>query len=211
MRDGTRRAFAAILSAMDDAVGRVLAKLRELNLEENSLIFFLSDNGGPTDVTTSKNDLLRGRKATTSEGGIRVPFMVQWKGKVAAGKVYHHPVIQLDILPTAISAAGTQLDPNWKIDGVNLLPYLTGEETSAPHQTLYWRIGQQWAIRHGDWKLVVSRVDGSEPRLINLVNDPGESNDLSTERPDKVKELKALWDSWNAEQAEPRWRSRAAE
>jgi arylsulfatase A-like enzyme len=210
IQDEKRRTFAAMMSAKDDAVGRVLAKVRELGQEENTLIFYLTDNGGPTPQTTSKNDPLRGFKATTSEGGVRVPFMVQWKGKIPAGKVYDHPVIQLDILPTAIAAAGGEVDPSWKLDGVNLLPYLTGEKTGKPHETLYWRFGEQWAIRHGDWKLVASRVDNNQPRLINLAADISESNDLSAERPEKVKELKGLWDEWNKGNIEPKWRPRAA-
>ena len=146
-----------MMSAMDDAVGQVLAKVREMGQEENTLIFFLSDNGGPTQQTTSKNGPLRGFKATTLEGGVRVPFCVQWKGKIPAGKTYDHPIIQLDILPTALAAAGGKVDPAWKLDGVDLLPYLTGKNTGKPHETLYWRFGEQWAIRHGDWKLVVAQ------------------------------------------------------
>src|SRR5207244_3484464 len=125
-----RRTFAAIMSAMDDAVGRVLAKLREMGQEDNTLIFFFSDNGGPTRQTTSNNGPLRGFKATTSEGGTRIPFCVQWKGTLPAGKVYDFPIQNLDILPTAIAAAGGTIDPAWKLDGVNLLPYLTGKNSA---------------------------------------------------------------------------------
>ena len=80
--------------------------------------------------------------------------LLQWKGQLPAGKTYDHPIIQLDILPTALAAAGAHADPEWKLDGVNLLPYLTGKNEARPHETLYWRFGNQWAIRHGDWKLV---------------------------------------------------------
>lgn len=203
--DEKRKLFAAMMSAKDDAVGQVLAKVRELGQEENTLIFYLTDNGGPTPSTTSKNDPLRGLKATTLEGGIRVPFMVQWKGKLPVGKTYEPPVIQLDILPTVVSAAGGKVDPAWKLDGVNLLPYLTGENKGKPHETLYWRFGEQWAIRHGDWKLVASRIDGKEPRLFNLAEDIGEAKDLAVKNPEKFKELKVLWDAWNKEQKDPLW------
>src|SRR5262249_4118242 len=145
---------AGMQSAMDDAVGNVLAKVRELGQEENTLIFFFSDNGGPTRATTSNNGPLRGFKAQTWEGGIRVPFMVQWKGHVPAGKTDDRPVIQLDIHPTALAAAGVAIKPEWKLEGVNLLPYVTGEQSGAPHEALYWRFGPQVAIRKGDWKLV---------------------------------------------------------
>src|SRR4029450_7490327 len=118
--DEKRHTFAAMMSAMDDAVGRVLAKIRELGQEENTLIFFFSDNGGPAAQTTSGNGPCRGFKATTWEGGVRIPFCAQWKGKIPAGQTYENPIIQLDILPTAIVAAGGQVDPAWKLDGVNL-------------------------------------------------------------------------------------------
>src|SRR5262249_50306898 len=151
------RIYAAEMSAMDDAVGRVLATLRERALEENTLIFFLSDNGGPMTKmgpNGSNNRPLKGQKGDTWEGGNRVPFFVQWKGPLPAGKVYDQPVIQLDILPTAIAAAGGEVSPDWKLDGVNLIPYLKDEAEGEPHETLYWRFGPEWAIRRGDWKLV---------------------------------------------------------
>jgi arylsulfatase A-like enzyme len=219
--DEKRRTFAAMMSAMDDAVGRVLAKIREIGQEENTLIFFLCDNGGPTAQTTSSNVPLRGFKATTWEGGVRIPFCVQWKGKIPAGVTYTNPIIQLDILPTAIAAAGGKVDPAWKLDGVNLLPYLTGENLAGgnkakPHETLYWRFGEQWAIRHGDWKLVV----GNEPmnpatkqksaELINLAADLSETKNLAAEQPAKVKELQMLYAAWNAEQKDPLWRPNPA-
>ncbi len=204
--DETRRTFAAMMSAMDDAVGRVLGKVREMGQEENTLIFFFSDNGGPTRQTTSNNGPLRGFKSQTSEGGTRVPFCVQWKGKLPAGKVYDYPIQNLDILPTAVAAAGGTIDPAWKLDGVNLLPYLTGQNSSRPHETLFWRFGPQWAIRKGDWKLVASQFDQNKPRLINLAEDIAEANDLMDKEPAKAKELLAEWQAWSAQQAEPLWK-----
>src|SRR5881396_1402886 len=110
---------------MYDAVGNVLGKIREIGQEEITLIFFISDNGGPTASTTSGNGPLRGFKAQTWEGGIRVPWIIQWKGHIPAGKLDNRPVIQIDILPTALAAAGVEAKPDWNLDGVNLLPYLT--------------------------------------------------------------------------------------
>ncbi|HEY7157369.1 MAG TPA: sulfatase-like hydrolase/transferase [Gemmataceae bacterium] len=204
--DEKRRIFAAMMSAMDDAVGKVLAKVRERGQEDNTLIFFLSDNGGPTRQTTSSNGPLRGFKATTSEGGTRIPFCVQWKGKLPAGKVYDYPVLNLDILPTAVIAAGGTIDPAWKLDGVDLVPYLTDKNKARPHETLYWRFGEQWAIRKGDWNLVASRIDDNQPRLINLAEDIGEAHDLTKQHPEKMKELLAAWKAWNAQQHEPLWK-----
>jgi arylsulfatase A-like enzyme len=201
IQDEKRRTFAAVMSALDDAVGRVLGKVRELGQEERTLIVFTSDNGGPTPSTTSNNGPLHGVKATTWEGGVRVPFCMQWKGKIPAGTTYENPMIQLDVLPTALAAAGVNADSSWRLDGVNLLPYLTGDSTVRPHQTLYWRFGQQWAIRHGDWKLVVARGGSGKPELYNLAEDIGENTDLAARNPEKARELQALWDRWNAEQA----------
>ncbi|MCW1914769.1 sulfatase-like hydrolase/transferase [Luteolibacter sp. GHJ8] len=216
IQDTKRRKFAGLLSALDDSVGTVLNKVRELNLEEDTLIYFFSDNGGPTPSITSGNGPLKGYKSQTSEGGIRVPFSVQWKGTIPAGKTEDRPVIQLDVLPTSLAAAGVEADPAWKLDGVNLLPYLKGEKTEAPHDALYWRFGQQLAVRKGDWKLVKSVADGNarggagkasveEAKLYNLKDDIGEKNDLAAANPDKVKELTELWNQWNSSLVDPKW------
>lgn len=198
-----RRNFAAMLSAMDDSVGRILSKLRELKLEENTIIFFISDNGGPTAGNTAKNTPLRGFKAQVWEGGIRVPFMMQWKGKIPAGKVYEKPVIALDILPTIVAAA-TDKEISDKLDGVNLLPYLTGKKTAVLHEQLFWRFGEQKAIRTGDWKLV-DDGDGAW-QLFNLAADIGETKNTATANPDKVKQLQKAFETWNAQLKPPLWK-----
>jgi arylsulfatase A-like enzyme len=151
IKDPKRRAFAKLLSSMDDAVGSVLTKVREEGLEEDTLIIFLSDNGGPTIGTTSKNYPFKGFKSQVFEGGIRIPFMVQWKGHLPAGRIYDKPVISLDILPTAVAVAGGKVASN--VEGVDLMPYLKGGRPGAPHDSLCWRYEQQSAIRMGDWKL----------------------------------------------------------
>lgn len=205
--DKMRRTYAAMLSAMDDAVGRVVEKLRGAGLEEKTIVFFFSDNGGPTmqgtTINGSRNTPLRGSKRQTFEGGVRVPFVIQWKGRLPAGKVYDLPVIQLDILPTSLAAAGVS-PKDARFDGVNLFPFLEGQEAGAPHDTLYWRFGQQMAIRRGDWKLV--KVDAAPARLHHLARDIGEADDLVSTQPEKAKELQAAWDAWNAELPEPLWR-----
>ena len=199
--DEKRQLFAAMMASMDDAIGRVVGKIRALGQEENTLIFFIADNGGPTASTTSHNGPLRGFKMTTFEGGPRVPYIAQWKGKIPAGKTYDFPVLNLDVLPTAIIAAGGKPEASWQLDGVDLMPYLTGQQTTRPHPTLYWRYGPQWAIRDGDLKLVVSKGGSGQPELYDLATDIGESKDLASAQPAKVKELQALWDKWSAEQA----------
>jgi arylsulfatase A-like enzyme len=193
------RTLFAMTAAMDDAVGVVLDKVRALKQEDHTLIFFISDNGAPNHI--DGNGVLRGHKHTTWEGGIRLPFLVQWKGHLPGGKIYEQPVVQLDVMPTCVAAAGGTVDRAWKLDGVNLLPYLKGENSARPHETLYWRIDGMWAIRHGDWKLVHGMAGESDPELFNLAADVGEQHDLATEQPAKVQELQKLWSAWNDEQA----------
>ena len=197
-----QRTMNGMLSALDDGVGQVLDALRSTGQEENTLVFFISDNGAPPGHPEG-NGPLRGHKNTTWEGGIRLPFMVQWKGTLPAGKLYDLPVVQLDLLPTCVAAAGGAVDPAWKLDGVNLLPYLTREKSGRPHETLYWRIDRKWAIRHGDMKLVHGQPSKDPPELFDLAADIGESKNLADAQPEKVAELQKLWDAWNAEQAPP--------
>ena len=200
--DDSRRTMAAILTAMDDNVGRVLARLQAYGLDARTLVVFVSDNGGDTPWNASMNSPLRGYKSEMWEGGIRVPFLLRWPGQVPAGMVYDEPVSSLDVVPTVMAAAGQDIAPEWGLDGVDLRPYLTGEASGPPHEALYWRMGEQSAIRQGEWKLV---VEGAGPRLFNLAEDIGESNDLAALMPDKVAELQALWEAWSAQMAPPRW------
>lgn len=201
--DKQRKTYAAMLSAMDDAVGAILAKLRANGLEENTLVFFISDNGGAKD-NGSTNGVLHGTKTTTWEGGIRVPWLVQWKGHLPAGRTYDHPVIQLDIAPTSLAAAGIPIPAKAKFDGVNLLPFLRGENEAPPHTALFWRFGKQTAVRKGDWSLV--QADGSEgKRLFNLREDIGQKTDLSASKPDIIRELERDWEEWNKGNIPPAW------
>ena len=216
IEDEQRRTYAAMMSAMDDAIGRVRDKLRDTGLEENTLVFFISDNGGPTMIGTTRNASsnapLRGSKRTTLEGGVRVPFFVSWPGHVPAGTVYDEPVIQLDIVTTALAAAGVDVPADAKLEGVELLPYLNGERDAPPHEALYWRFGEQMAIRQGDWKLVRydPRVDdqrglATEPKLYNLASDIGETKNMLEDEPERAAALQAAWDKWNESNVPPKW------
>jgi arylsulfatase A-like enzyme len=202
IQDARRRTYAAMMSAMDDAVGRVSDTLREAGLDENTLVFFISDNGGPP-VNASNNTPLRGRKAQTLEGGVRVPFFVRWKGKIPEGKTYDSSVIQIDVLPTALAAAGASPPAGVKLDGVNLLPHLSGEKKEPPHERLYWRFGQQMAIRDGSLKLV--KWNQEPVQLYDLAKDISEEHDLAASRTEDVKRLQAAWDEWNRGNVKPLW------
>lgn len=217
--DTERRTYAAMLAAMDDGIGRTLSALRAAKLEENTLVFFFSDNGGPTivgGINGSTNTPLRGSKVQTWEGGIRVPFMVQWPGRLPRGRIETRPIIQLDILPTVLAATNIAIQRQRQLDGVNLLPLLT-EKVSAPtHDALYWRLGGMMAIRKGDWKLVKMSdeafladpavlADLTGVELYNLKEDIGETKNLAAVHPEKVKELTEAWQRWNKELARPLW------
>lgn len=185
-----------MISAADDAIGRVSDALRQEGLDENTLIFFFSDNGGHIKASQASNAPLRGEKGTVYEGGIRVPFLVKWPRKIPASKTYDQPVISLDVMATALAGAGLEAPAGQPLDGVDLVPFLSGKTEGAPHETLYWRYIKHRAIRHGPWKLTMPS-DGPEG-LYNLSRDIGESTDLSAEHPEIVKDLKDRWNKWNA-------------
>lgn len=211
IEDLHRRVFAAMLASLDDGVGRILAKLRDTGLENDTLIFFLSDNGGPTQELTSSNKPLRGGKGQTFEGGIRIPFMVQWKNRLRPGQVRHEPVISLDVFATAAAAAGARTGRT--LDGVDLVPYLSGAKSTAPHETLFWRYGQNAALRRGNWKLV-RQGERNAPaagfQLYDLSNDIGETVNLAAGRPEALRDLTAAWEEINGQMVPPLWSGRAA-
>ena len=202
IEDKKRRTYAGMLSAMDDNIGRALKALKEAGLEEQTLVCFISDNGGPivrNAPNASRNTPLRGGKGETWEGGIRVPFFMKWPGHLQAGTTFEQPVIQMDLTATVLELAGVQRDAKWPLDGVGLLPYLSGEK-KAPHETLCWEYGQQWAIRQGDWKLTFAlpTKEAKTPilGLYDLSQDIGESRDLAAAQPEKVKQLQTAWAKW---------------
>lgn len=205
IEDIQRRIFAAMLANMDDSVGNILKQVRKSGLEENTIVFFLSDNGGPTKELTSSNLPLRAGKGAMHEGGLRVPFMVQWKGTIPAGKVYEKPVTSLDIYATAAANAKAVAPKN--IEGVDLVPYLTGRNSGRPHETLFWRQGGKAGLRHGDWKLVRmggrKTVGNANWELYDLSNDLSEENNLANKNPARLNELVAIWEKMNGEMKEP--------
>ena len=176
IRNEKRKTYAAMVSAMDDGIGKVLDQLEALDITENTMIFFLSDNGGPEDVNASDNGPLREGKGSMYEGGIRVPFAMQWPAEVPAGTVYENPVIALDIFATVVAHA--KVHPKNPLDGVDLTPYLNRSDPGAPHKHLFWRKFDKsgFAVRAGDMKLV--NADGLGQELFNLLLDTGESKPL---------------------------------
>ncbi len=196
-----RRLVRAMVESMDDNVGKVLAALQKHDLEEKTLVVFLSDNGGHE---ASPNKPLRGKKGTFWEGGIRVPFCIRWPNKLPSGSSYPHPVSALDIMPTLITAAGGDVDPAWGLDGVDLTPFLTGDNPVPPHESLYWAWGPRKAIRHGDLK-AVSNNNGRAWQLYDLAADISEQRDLSSADQPSLRKLKRLHNQWASTLTPQQW------
>jgi arylsulfatase A-like enzyme len=201
IKDPVRQKYVAQVSLMDDAIGEALAALRETGQTERTLVFFFSDNGGPVGINGSDNTPLRAGKGTVYEGGVRVPFLISWPGKIVAGKTDDRPVSSVDVFATSLAAAGAPMPTDKKYDSVNLLPYLTGEKTGAPHERLFWRNGELRAVREGNWKLV--RQKGKPDELYDLGKDIAEAHDLAATRTAEVARIGAALETWDQELIAP--------
>ncbi|HRJ09040.1 MAG TPA: sulfatase-like hydrolase/transferase [Prosthecobacter sp.] len=209
-----RRAALGMIAAMDDGVGLITGTLKKHGLTEKTLIFFIGDNGAPLKIHKvdspldgdaggwdgSLNDPLNGEKGMLSEGGMRVPFVIAWPGTIPGGQVYEHPVSALDVAATAVASIGNRSSEDsitnriyGDLDGVNLLPYLTGENKAPPHNALYWRWMAQSAIREGNWKLLRG---GDREYLYDLANDREEKHNLAAKHPEIATRLRAKLKTW---------------
>ncbi|MEQ8859039.1 MAG: sulfatase-like hydrolase/transferase [Pseudomonadales bacterium] len=207
IEDHHLRVYAAMIRSVDRSVGRVMEKLQELGLADNTLVLVTSDNGGAAYIQLPDvNKPYRGWKLTHFEGGTHVPFMARWPAKVAPGTTVDAPVHHIDLFHTFAAAAGAQVPDDRKLDGVGLLPFITGAASGTPHETLFWREGHHQSVQHLGWKLI--RADQPDKRwLFDLAVDPTEQVNLASREPAKVRELEALLTAHNAEQAEPLWPS----
>jgi arylsulfatase A-like enzyme len=205
IKDQKRRTYAAMMSAVDDGVGRVMAKLEEHGIGDNTLVFFLSDNGGSS-KNASNNTPLRGNKSDIWEGGYRVPFALRYGSKLKAGTDYDEPVSSLDILGTIAGLTGVPIAEDRPLDGVNLIPYLTGEAEGRPHEVLYLRKWDQkrYTVRMGDYKLVIP-WKGGKPQLYNLADDLDEKKNIIKQHPEIAERLEKLRAEWESELMEPRF------
>jgi len=204
IKDPVKRIYAAMIKNLDDQVGRLMHHVDSLGMAENTIIIFLSDNGGAVYNGTTDNAPYRGGKLTNFEGGIKIPFMMKWLGKIKAGTVFTHPVISLDIFTTVASVLGIDLPTDRRYDGVNLIPYANGEKTESPHEALYWRSDFNKAVRKGDWKLIVNEFDNYN-QLYNLKTDSTEKHNLYSEKPEVARELLKNLDDWETELVRPLW------
>ena len=201
--NGKRKQVAAMTLALDRASGRVLDKLKELGLDDNTIIVFSNDNGGPTDKNASLNLPLSGTKSNHLEGGLRVPYLIKWPGKIKAGQVYDYPVSTFDLLPTFYAAGGGDVADLKDIDGVNLLPFVNGENKARPHEDLFWKKETRSVYRHNDWKLI--RFPDRPAELYDISKDIAEQNDLATKNPALLRNMYKKLFQWELTLERPMW------
>ena len=209
--DRQRQRMAAMLAVVDEGVGEIVTKLEEQGLRDETVIFFMSDNGGSNNAKNflsneseqyyygANNGGLRGHKGGVFEGGIRVPACMSWPGVIQARHVVDEPLAGMDLYPTFLRISGAEL-PEYSLDGYDIMP-IVQEGAKSPHEFLCWEYAGQYAIRKGNWKLMLNgmldfRRNVEDVFLVNLKKDPGESINYADANPDKVKELKALFDNW---------------
>lgn len=200
---GKRKIVAAMGLALDRAAGKVLDKLKELGIDENTIVVFTNDNGGPTDANASINHPLSGIKATQLEGGVRVPFIMKYPGKLKPNTTYNFPISTFDLLPTFFKAAGGDTNILKDIDGVDLLPHINGVIKERPHETLFWKRDARATIRKGDWKLM--RFPDRPAELFYLPNDEKELNNLAASEQERYLEMYKELFAWEATLERPRW------
>ena len=203
-----KKKYAGMMSHLDDAVGRLLDKLDELELADNTIVIFTSDNGGLSAETS--NLPYREGKATFYEGGIRVPLIVRWPGQIEPGSVCQGVTVSSDFFPTFLDVAGLPLQPDAHLDGQSLVPWLRGGTPEAT-RTVYWHFphyraqGPPSAVRDGDWKLI-HNMEADTHELYDLKSDPGEANDLAAQQPERTRELATKLESHLADTGAQRMR-----
>ena len=203
IKDDLRRTYCAMVYRLDVNVGKIIQKIEDEGIRNNTLVVFISDNGGPADLIAngSINAPLNGQKTTVLEGGIRVPFIMNWPAQLKAGKVVDKPVSSLDIFPSFVTAAGGNISETDDLDGVNIIPFLIEATESIPHESLKWRYTVGAAIRVGDWKLI--RLPDRLPMLYNLSEDISEQNNLALQNIDLTKDLLKKLGTWEVNLPHP--------
>lgn len=205
VEDHTARVYAAMIRSLDRGVGRVMTALRDNGLDENTLVIFVSDNGGAWYTGLPDiNAPFRGWKATFFEGGVRTPFFARWPAGLPAGAVVQTPAGHMDIFATAAAAAGAAVPDDRPIDSVNLLPFMRGEQSGPAHTAMYWRSGHYRVVRAGDWKLQIAERP-ARAWLFNLAEDPTEQRNLAAQEPGRVAELRAMIEAHEAQMPDPLW------
>lgn len=206
IEDHHLRVYAAMIRAVDRSIEKITSALEANGLTENTLILFTSDNGGAGYIGLPDiNKPYRGWKLTHFEGGTHVPFMAKWPARIKPNTVFDAPVHHIDLYHTIAAAAGVEVPTDRKLDGVDLVPFVTGEAEGIPHETLFWRQGHHQSVQHQDWKLIRADLPQNGRWLFNLSEDPTEQNNLAATEPEKLAELEALLAAHNAEQVDSLW------
>lgn len=197
IKDDLRRTYCAMVYRMDVNVGKIIQKIEDEGIRDNTLVVFISDNGGPADLISngSINAPLNGQKTTLLEGGIRVPFIMNWPAQLMAGKTEDMTVSSLDIFPSFVTVAGGTISEADDLNGVNIIPFLTEKTEGIPHESLKWRYTVGAAIREGDWKLI--RLPDRLPMLYDLSKDISEQNDVALQNIDLTKSLLKKLGKWD--------------
>ncbi len=195
IKNKRRRTYAAMVHRLDVNIGRIVDTVAQLGLTENTLIVFISDNGGPVNTNASLNAPYNGQKGILLEGGIHVPFIMNWPQTLPAGITNKNPVVSYDFAPTFIELAGGEISEEAKFEGVNLLPYILEQKNTLPHDEIKWRFTISAAIRDGDWKLI--RLPDRLPMLYHLPSDISEQNNVAFKNIEKTKELLKKLGDWD--------------
>jgi len=197
IEDELRRTYCAMVYRLDQNIGKILKTIKDEGLEQNTIVVFLSDNGGPQNAISngSINAPLRGQKTTVLEGGIRVPFIIKWPSKIGAGGQIDDVISSLDICPTFIKAAGGTVEVGDNYTGVDIMPFVTGRHSQTPHTTLHWKYTVSTAIREGDWKLI--RLPDRLPMLYNIAEDISEQNDVSLQNLERTRAMLKKLGNWD--------------
>ncbi|HEY9115205.1 MAG TPA: sulfatase-like hydrolase/transferase, partial [Bacteroidales bacterium] len=204
IQDPVKRMYAAMIHSLDDNIGELMNYLKESGLDQNTLIFFISDNGGAEYTMTTDNGRYEGGKNTEFEGGVKVPMIMKWQGVLDSGQRFQPMVSSMDIFSTSLAAANASLMPDRPIDGVNLLPFLQEAVDGEPHEYLFWQRGISKALRTIEWKLLFNDKTGDE-LLYNLTENKFENPDVSTTNSEIVNQLKDAHAKWRLTHAEPLW------
>ncbi|TXE07236.1 sulfatase-like hydrolase/transferase [Seonamhaeicola algicola] len=201
---GGRSVYAAMVNGVDIGVGKIDSTLIANGIKDNTIIAFLSDNGGRKEHADNRPN--RGHKGMIFEGGIKVPFFISWPAGIKSNQTYNNPIISLDLFPTFLNAAGGNINNEPQLEGVNLLPYIEGKNTNRPHEKLFWRSvgGFEYAARINDYKLYKSAYKG-KTLLFDLKNDPLERNDIAQSNPEIVSKLEKAYVEWNSKNLDPGW------
>ncbi|MEX0324198.1 MAG: sulfatase-like hydrolase/transferase [Puniceicoccaceae bacterium] len=202
--DKKRRIYAAMIDVMDRGIGEVVDALKANGIYENTLIFFMSDNGGPQPRegqsggwNGSNNDPFRGGKGSMYDGGVHVPFIACWPANFPGGSSFPYPVNSLDIGRTAVAVAQADDSYGPAMEGVNLVPFVTGHDKGVPHEVIFWKSGRNWSVLAADRTKHVLDRESASPQLFHLPDDVAEANDIAKSNPERVAALRQLWEEWN--------------